>query len=107
MRGLCSHPPDRNVPCLPPQAASRSLGLIRRAATHPSSPPSAGGVYIAGGITPKLLPRVLAGSLKEAFLLRKGRPAFHALLAETPLFVVTNGAVGQLGAVEVAKRLLG
>lgn len=64
-----------------------------------------GGVYIAGGITPKLLPRT-KGALLEGFLMRKGRPPFHKLLCETPLFVITNEKVGQIGAREVAKRLL-
>ncbi|KXZ44218.1 hypothetical protein GPECTOR_71g579 [Gonium pectorale] len=65
-----------------------------------------GGVYIAGGITPKLLPRVRAGALLEGFLMRKGRSPFHKILTETPLFVITNEKVGQIGAREVAKRLL-
>ncbi|GFR39807.1 hypothetical protein Agub_g297 [Astrephomene gubernaculifera] len=65
-----------------------------------------GGVYIAGGITPKLLPRVRQGSLLEGFLMRSGRPPFHKLLTHTPLFVITNEKVGQIGAREVAKRLL-
>ncbi|GLC58285.1 hypothetical protein PLESTB_001341700 [Pleodorina starrii] len=65
-----------------------------------------GGVYIAGGITPKLLPRVQAGALLEGFLMRKGRPPFHKFLTETPLFVITNEQVGQIGAREFAKRLL-
>ncbi|EFJ43507.1 hypothetical protein VOLCADRAFT_106775 [Volvox carteri f. nagariensis] len=65
-----------------------------------------GGVYIAGGITPKLLPRVKAGALLEGFLMRKGRAPFHKILIEIPLFVITNEQVGQIGAREVAKRLL-
>ncbi|KAG2501812.1 hypothetical protein HYH03_000311 [Edaphochlamys debaryana] len=65
-----------------------------------------GGVYIAGGITPKLLPRVQAGSLLEGFLMRNGRAPFHKILTETPLFVIKNETVGQIGAREFAKRLL-
>ncbi|GIL63494.1 hypothetical protein Vafri_17547 [Volvox africanus] len=65
-----------------------------------------GGVYIAGGITPKLLPRVQAGALLEGFLMRKGRAPFHKILTETSLFVITNEQVGQIGAREFAKRLL-
>ncbi|KAG2448952.1 hypothetical protein HYH02_005707 [Chlamydomonas schloesseri] len=65
-----------------------------------------GGVYIAGGITPKLLPRVKAGSLLEGFLMRAGREPFHKILTQTPLFVITNERVGAMGAREVAKNLL-
>mgnify|MGYP001806944332 CR=1 FL=1 len=68
--------------------------------------PRTGGVYIAGGITPKLLPRVKAGSLLEGFLMRAGREPFHKILAQTPLFVITNEQVGAMGAREVAKSLL-
>ncbi len=63
-------------------------------------------MYIAGGITPKLLPRVKAGSLLEGFLMRSGREPFHKILTQTPLFVITNERVGAMGAREVAKNLL-
>lgn len=66
----------------------------------------AGGVYIAGGITPKLMKRVTAGALVEGFLMRKGRERFHDILVQTPLWVITNEKVGQLGACEVARKLL-
>eukprot|EP00201_Polytomella_parva_P001363 CAMPEP_0175084510 /NCGR_PEP_ID=MMETSP0052_2-20121109/28099_1 /TAXON_ID=51329 ORGANISM="Polytomella parva, Strain SAG 63-3" /NCGR_SAMPLE_ID=MMETSP0052_2 /ASSEMBLY_ACC=CAM_ASM_000194 /LENGTH=258 /DNA_ID=CAMNT_0016356321 /DNA_START=2224 /DNA_END=3000 /DNA_ORIENTATION=- len=66
---------------------------------------ASGGVYIAGGITPRLLPRV-RHSLLEAFLMKKGRGPFRKLLKSTPLFVITNDKIGQLGAAEVAKRLI-
>lgn len=65
-----------------------------------------GGVYIAGGITPKLLKRVINGSLLEGFLMRKGRERFHDILVSTPLWVITNEKVGQLGAIEYARKLL-
>ncbi|PNH10636.1 Glucokinase [Tetrabaena socialis] len=87
---------------LPPQPVSARAGGRAGAATCCA----ASGVYIAGGITPKLLPRIKEGSLLEGFLMRNGRQPFHRLLMETPLFVITNGKVGQMGAREVAKRLL-
>mmetsp|Transcript_32908 Transcript_32908/g.72684 ORF Transcript_32908/g.72684 Transcript_32908/m.72684 type:complete len:410 (-) Transcript_32908:761-1990(-) len=65
-----------------------------------------GGVYIAGGITPKLMQRVKAGSLLEGFLMRKGRERFHEILKTIPLYVITNTKVGQIGAVEYAANLL-
>lgn len=64
-----------------------------------------GGVYIAGGITPKLMARVKAGALLEGFLDRGGRPRFHEILAGIPLYVITNEKVGQIGAREYARRL--
>lgn len=47
-----------------------------------------------------------AGALLEGFLMRNGRSPFHNLLTTMPLFVITNEQVGQIGAREVAKRLL-
>jgi hypothetical protein len=37
-----------------------------------------GGVYVAGGIVPRLMER--SGVLREAFLMRKGRERFHGIL---------------------------
>ena len=67
---------------------------------------TAGGVYIAGGIAPKLLERIQHGSLLEGFLMRAGREKFHEILVKTPLYVITNGKVGQIGACAVASSLL-
>lgn len=50
--------------------------------------------------------RVTAGALLEGFLMRKGRERFHDILVQTPLWVITNEKVGQLGACEVARKLL-
>ena len=65
-----------------------------------------GGVYIAGGIVPRLMSRVQKkGGLLNAFLNRAGRPQFHEILKTVPLFVVTNTKVGLLGSREYALRL--
>ena len=61
-----------------------------------------GGVYIAGGIAPRLLPRLRRGDFLGAFL-RKGR--MSRLVASMPLHVVTDPAVGLTGAVVAAGRL--
>lgn len=58
----------------------------------------AGGVYIGGGITPKLLPHIQAsaskgGSLLEGFLCPKVREPFRSLLQSMPLAVITNEKV--------------
>lgn len=60
-----------------------------------------GGVYIAGGIAPKIAAKLSDGSFIEAFL-AKGR--FRDLLTTIPVDVVMNPAAGLYGAFEVASR---
>jgi len=62
-----------------------------------------GGVYLAGGIAPKLLPRLREGGFMEAFV-DKGR--FGALLREIPVLVVTSAEAALLGALSAAADLL-
>lgn len=63
-----------------------------------------GGVYIAGGIFPKVMSRVQEGGVLEAFLWRASR--FHdKVLNQVPLYVVTNDKIGLLGARAQAIRL--
>jgi glucokinase len=54
-----------------------------------------GGVYVGGGIAPRILPRLLDGTFFGAFC-DKGR--FAALLARIPIRVVTNERCALLGA---------
>eukprot|EP00873_Tetraselmis_striata_P042252 jgi/Tetstr1/462516/TSEL_007505.t1 len=63
-----------------------------------------GGVYIAGGITPKVIDRVHTGGLATAFLSRKGR--FHSFLRSVPLYVVMDDKVGLLGSKMYGIQLL-
>lgn len=58
-----------------------------------------GGVYIAGGIAPRILPRLTDGGFVAAFN-DKGRMAH--LTADTPVAVVINPKVGLLGAARFA-----
>jgi len=60
-----------------------------------------GGVYVAGGIAPKILDRLRDGPFLEAFR-AKGR--LTSLMQEFPVHVVTNDGVGLLGAAAVAAR---
>ncbi len=58
----------------------------------------AGGAYIAGGITPILLPRLQnnlseGNSLLEGFLNPKAKEDFHEILKTIPLSVITNDKV--------------
>ena len=60
-----------------------------------------GGVFLAGGIAAKNIPRFTDGRFTEAFL-RKGR--FRALLETIPVDLIMNEEVGLMGAVERARR---
>ena len=61
-----------------------------------------GGVYIAGGIAPKILASMQKGGFLSAFR-NKGR--YANLLSEIPLHVVINQEVGLIGATLAATRL--
>ncbi len=61
-----------------------------------------GGVFIAGGIAPKLLPYLQQGAFMEAFL-DKGR--MEQLMQRFPVHVITNPHCGLLGAARYAARL--
>lgn len=63
----------------------------------------AGGVYIAGGIAPRLLRRLCDGAFMAAFL-DKGKMA--DLLQKFPVYIVTNPQVGLQGAADVAAKML-
>ncbi|ANQ85473.1 putative glucokinase [Azoarcus olearius] len=61
-----------------------------------------GGVYLSGGITPKLLPLLRDGGLREAFC---DKPPMRALMERIPLHVVTDELLGLKGAAQLAARL--
>jgi glucokinase len=63
-----------------------------------------GGVFLAGGIAAKNIPRFTDGKFIEAFR-RKGR--FRSLLETIPVDLITNPKVGLIGAVEMAVRVGG
>lgn len=60
-----------------------------------------GGLYVAGGIAPRIADKLEEGGFMTAFR-AKGR--FEALLASIPVAVVMNPAVGLYGAFEIAAR---
>lgn len=60
------------------------------------------GVYIAGGIAPRIIDRLTQGSFLRSFQ-NKGR--FSALMNEIPVHVIMNSQVGLLGAGLEAQRL--
>lgn len=62
-----------------------------------------GGVFVAGGIAPKILPKLLDGTFRASFL-AKGR--LSPMLAAVPVKVVVNPDAGLLGAAKLATRLI-
>lgn len=72
-------------------AGDHALGVVAR-----------GGVFIAGGIAPKILPRIAAGGFLEAF---NDKADFSAVARQMPVRVVTNEKLGLLGAAQCAARL--
>jgi glucokinase len=61
-----------------------------------------GGVYLAGGIAPRIVDRLKSGPFLTAFR-DKGR--MSELLSRIPVHVITNPKVGLLGAAAVAGRM--
>lgn len=62
-----------------------------------------GGVYVAGGIAPKLLPRLSAGGFLAAF---NDKGAFAATARACPVHIVVNSDLPLLGAARFAAQLL-
>ena len=62
-----------------------------------------GGLYVAGGIAPKLLAKLQDGNFMHAFL-AKGR--MRSVLARIPVYVVLEPRVGLWGAALAARELL-
>ena len=63
---------------------------------------SRGGVYIAGGIAPRIIDKMKEGGFMRAFC-SKGR--FTALMEKIPVYVVVNPKAGLLGAAQEAGRM--
>jgi glucokinase len=54
-----------------------------------------GGVFIGGGVAPKILPALITGSFMRAF---RAKPPLDAMLAAIPVKVILNPEAGLLGA---------
>jgi glucokinase len=63
-----------------------------------------GGLYVAGGIAPKILPAMTDPALFYANVIAKGR--MQSLLSAIPVFIVTHPQVGLLGSQVMALRLM-
>jgi glucokinase len=87
--------------------ASAALALFARifgavAGDHALSVMALGGVYLAGGIAPKVLPHV-AAEFVEAF---RAKGAHSRLMEQFPVFVVCNERLGLIGARRMASELI-
>jgi glucokinase len=60
-----------------------------------------GGVFIGGGIAPKILPALTTGAFMRAF---REKPPLEAMLAAMPVKVILNAEAGLLGAAVYAAR---
>ena len=58
-----------------------------------------GGVFVGGGIAPKILPALTAGSFMRAFC---AKPPLDAMLRDVPVNVILNDEAGLLGAAQFA-----
>lgn len=90
--GLCSRAVGMFVAAY--GAAAGNLALVGTAT---------GGVYVGGGIAPKLLPRLQDGTFLRAFF-DKGR--FQGFLEAVPVHVILNDRAALLGAARHAAALL-
>ncbi|MBZ5557642.1 MAG: glucokinase [Acidobacteriia bacterium] len=61
-----------------------------------------GGVFIGGGIAPKILPALTSGAFMRAF---RAKPPLENLLASMPVHVILNDNAGLLGAAVFAASL--
>lgn len=87
------------------EAVDLFLALIGAEAGHMGLRSLAsGGIYICGGIMPKLLEKVKQGGVLDSYLHEKSR--FNKLLKTFPLYVVLNEGLGLLGTREYAIRLV-
>ena len=62
---------------------------------------STGGVFVGGGIAPKILPALANGTFIRAF---RAKPPLEGMLSEMPVKVILNAEAGLLGAAVFAAR---
>ena len=85
---LCARALDIFVSCYGAEAGNLALKMM-----------ALGGVYVAGGIAPRILAKLKDGTFRNAFV-RKGR--LSDVLEAMPIRVVTNDKTGLLGAARCA-----
>lgn len=89
------------------EALDIMLGIVGAEAGHMALRAlSSGGVYICGGVLPKVLNKVISGgAVKDGFLWKESR-FYEKVLKNVPLHVVTEENVGLIGAREQAAKLV-
>ncbi len=87
---LCSHALDMFLSCYGAVAGDHALAVMAR-----------GGVYVAGGIAAKILPRLVSGGFLAAF---NAKGNYSSAARRIPVLVVTNERLGLLGAAVLAAR---
>lgn len=88
----CLRALDLFIECYGEVARNHALAILAR-----------GGVYIAGGIAPRILSRLAKGGFLAAF---NAAGAHAATLRKIPVSVVTNERLGLLGAALIAARTI-
>ena len=63
---------------------------------------STGGVFVGGGIAPKILPALTNGAFMRAF---RAKPPLDAMLRAMPVKVILNAEAGLLGAAVYANSI--
>jgi len=87
---VCTEALDLMVSIYAAEAGNLALRLV-----------ATGGIYIAGGIAPHILPKLRQPSFLE-LLAAKGR--FRTMLEQVPVHVILNERAGLLGAARIARR---
>ena len=87
---LCLRALDMFLSCYGAVAGDHALAVMAR-----------GGVYVAGGIAAKILPRLVSGGFLAAFNAKGG---YSSAARQIPVLVVTNERLGLLGAALLAAR---
>ena len=87
---LCSRALDLFLSCYGAIAGDHALAVMARS-----------GVYVAGGIAPKVLPRLESGGFLAAF---NSKGNYSGAARQIPVLVVTNERLGLLGAALLAAR---
>jgi glucokinase len=80
----CAGVLDFFVECYGAEAGNLALGMV-----------ATGGVYIGGGIAPKILPALENGTFLNAF---RAKSSFQSMLDKMPVKVILNAEAGLLGA---------
>lgn len=81
---------DLFIACYGAAAGDHALNIMAR-----------GGVFVAGGIAPRILPRLLAGGFVAAF---NDKGAYSEQARRMPVHVVINERLGVIGAAAAAQR---